>query len=66
MYILTGRFQCHQYDPKTDEKVRSKDCGPGDTIYVPGMEPHGMRNLSDSEPGAFLCCICNVYEKDSI
>jgi len=25
-----------------------------------------MRNLSDTEPATFLCCICNVYEKDAV
>jgi quercetin dioxygenase-like cupin family protein len=64
MYILTGQFECHQYDPQTDEVVQSVICGPGDTIYIPSMEPHGMKNTSDTEPATFLCCICNVYDKE--
>jgi len=66
MYILSGRFECHQYDPKTDQKTKSWVSGPGDTVVVPSMEPHGMRNLSDTEPATFLCCICNVYEKETV
>jgi len=62
MYILSGRFECWRFDPETDEQVESVICGPGDSIYVPSLEPHGMRNMSEDEPGAFLCCICNVYE----
>jgi quercetin dioxygenase-like cupin family protein len=64
MYIVSGRFECYQYDIETDRKVKTCTAGPGESIYVPSMEPHGMRNLSDTEPATFLCCICNVYEKD--
>ena len=66
MYILSGRFECYQYDSNTDQKLKSCVCGPGDSIYIPSTEPHSMRNLSDTEPAAFLCCICNVYEKETI
>ena len=62
MYIASGRFECWQFNAETDERVSAVECGAGDAIYVPSMEPHGMRNISDSEPGIFLCCICNVYE----
>ena len=61
MYILSGRFVCHQYDPETDKVVQEVECGPGDAIYIPSMEPHGMKNLSPSQPATFLCCIANVY-----
>lgn len=66
MYILSGQFECWRFDSETDELVEKHMCGPGDVIYVPSMEPHGMRNVSESEPATFLCCICNVYEQDSI
>jgi quercetin dioxygenase-like cupin family protein len=66
MYILSGRFECHQYDPETDLSVKSVICGPGDVIYLPSMEPHGMKNISDTEPATFLCCICNVYDKEGL
>ncbi len=60
MFILTGEFECYEFDPNTDEIAEKRICGPGDVIYVASMEPHGMRNTSDSEEGTFLCCICNV------
>jgi quercetin dioxygenase-like cupin family protein len=66
MYILTGQFECWQFDPVTDERVAAKICGPGDSIYIPGMEPHGMKNISDTETATFLCCICNVYENEAV
>ena len=66
MYILSGRFECYQYDSETDKPVKSVVCGPGDAIYLPSMEPHGMRNISDNETATFLCCICNVYDKESL
>ena len=61
MYIVSGEFECWAFDLETDEKVTQKVCGPGSSIYVPSMEPHGMKNISD-EPGTFLCCICNIYD----
>ncbi|MBG0777851.1 MAG: cupin domain-containing protein [Desulfovibrionaceae bacterium] len=62
MYIESGRFECFAYDPETDEVVGSKVCGPGEAIYTDANEPHGMRNLSETEPGTFLCCICSVHK----
>ena len=62
MYILSGQFECWRFDPGTDEIVENVICGPGDSIYVPSMEPHGMRNMSEKEAGTFLCCIGNVHE----
>jgi quercetin dioxygenase-like cupin family protein len=66
MYILSGQFECWHFDPQSDELMKKWTCGPGDVVYVPSMEPHGMRNLSDTEPAKFLCCICNVYEQEGI
>jgi quercetin dioxygenase-like cupin family protein len=66
MYILSGRFECWQFDPATDEVLRRVEVGPGDFIYIPSQEPHGMRNLSDTEPATFLCCICNVYPDEAL
>jgi quercetin dioxygenase-like cupin family protein len=59
MYIVSGRFECWEVHPDTDEMV-TKICGPGDMVYVPSLEPHGMRNMSSTEPGQFLCCICTL------
>jgi quercetin dioxygenase-like cupin family protein len=61
MFILSGEFECWQFDPQTDALKRQFTCGAGTAIYVPSLEPHGMRNVSDV-PGTFLCCIANVYE----
>jgi len=66
MHILSGRFECYQFHPQTDRKTRTCIAAAGDTVVVPSMEPHGMRNLSDTEPATFLCCICNVYEKETV
>lgn len=66
MYILSGRLSVASYDPKTDEKVEEKVMGPNDFVFVPSMEPHGMQNLSNIENATFLCCICNVYEEESM
>ena len=66
MYIVSGQFECWRFDPTTDELVETSICNPGDSIYVPSMEPHGMRNTSTTEPGTFLCCICNVYDDETL
>ncbi|MCB2226224.1 MAG: cupin domain-containing protein [Desulfarculaceae bacterium] len=61
MYITEGEFECYAYDPESDELTETKLCGPGSSIYIPSLEPHGMKNVSDGQ-GRFLCCIANVYE----
>jgi quercetin dioxygenase-like cupin family protein len=61
MYILSGRFECYNYDPETEKVVDQAVAGPGDYVYIPSMEAHGMKNVGQ-EAGAFLCCIANVYE----
>jgi quercetin dioxygenase-like cupin family protein len=66
MYILSGRLSVTSYDLKTDQKVEEKIMGPDDFVFIPSMEPHSMRNLSDKEKVTFLCCIANVYEEDSL
>jgi len=66
MYILSGRLSVVAHDSKTDEKVEERIMGPGDFVFVPSLDPHSMRNLSETEDATFLCCIANVYEEDSI
>lgn len=61
MYILSGKFECYQYDMASEAVVTTKVTQSGDFIYVPSMEPHGMKNIGDG-PATFLCCIANVYE----
>ncbi len=63
MYIVSGEFECYAYDKKTDELTETKIAGPGTSVYIPSMDPHGMKNIGD-EPASFLCCICNVYDDD--
>jgi quercetin dioxygenase-like cupin family protein len=65
-YILSGRIDCWEFDSDTDDLVQSTSCGPGDSAYVPSFVPHGMKNVSDTEPASFLCRICNVYEGESL
>jgi mannose-6-phosphate isomerase-like protein (cupin superfamily) len=66
MYILSGRIGVMSHHPQTDEKIEEKVLGPNDFVFVPSMEPHSMRNMSDTENVTFLCCIANVYEPDSV
>ncbi len=60
MYIVSGQFECWSFDPDTDQIIDKRICGPGDMVYIESMEPHGMRNNSETEPGRFLCCICTL------
>jgi quercetin dioxygenase-like cupin family protein len=64
MYILSGKAECWQFDMDTEAVLKKEITGPGDFIYVPSMEPHGMKNISH-EPLTFLCCIANVYDDES-
>ncbi len=64
MYILSGHLAVMSHDPETDEVVEQKEMNPTDFVFVPTMEPHSMRNLSDTEPCTFLCCIANVFEEE--
>jgi quercetin dioxygenase-like cupin family protein len=66
MYILSGTFECWKFDPQTDQLAKKVVCPAGTSIYIPSMEPHGMRNLSQSEEATFLCCICNVYQEGGV
>jgi quercetin dioxygenase-like cupin family protein len=66
MYILSGRLSMVSHHSETDERAEEKIMGPNDFVFVPSMEPHSMRNLSDKEGATFLCCIANVYEDETI
>lgn len=66
MYVLSGSLTVISYHRETDEKVEEKRVPADSFIFVPSMEPHSIRNLSDAEDATFLCCIANVYEDDSI
>ena len=66
IYIFSGPAESASHDAETDRKAKGVVCGPGSSVVIPSLEPHGMRNLSDTEPATFLCCICNVYEKETV
>ena len=66
MYVLRGELFVVSYHPEAGEKVQEKRVGKDGFIFVPSMEPHSIRNLSNTEDAAFLCCIANVYEDESI
>lgn len=65
MYILSGEFECYSYDHESGDKTEVKICGPGTSVYLASMEPHGMKNIGQ-EPATFLCCICNVYDDETV
>jgi quercetin dioxygenase-like cupin family protein len=65
MYILSGRLSCTSYDGKTDHVLEERIVAANDFVFIPTMEPHSMKNLSDTEQATFLCCIANVYEDES-
>ncbi len=66
MYILSGHVRCFAYDAKTDGVVAEKVAGPNEFVFIPTMEPHSMKNVSDTEDVTFLCCIANVYEEENL
>jgi quercetin dioxygenase-like cupin family protein len=65
MFILSGEFECWEFNAENNELKNKVICGPGSSIYIPSMEPHGMKNTTD-KPATFLCCICNIYEDDPL
>ncbi|HSL60557.1 MAG TPA: cupin domain-containing protein [Desulfotignum sp.] len=65
MYILSGEFECWEFDEKNDALRKKVVCGPGTAVYIPSMQPHGMKNITD-QPATFLCCICNIYDEEEI
>ena len=66
IYVMSGKFECWASDSDTGDRTDVKVCGPGDVIYVPGMEPHGMRNVSTEDSGTFLCCIGTLCGEGSL
>src|SRR5512147_1886583 len=66
MYVLSGELFLISYHPETGEKIQEERVGMDGFIFVPSMEPHSIRNLSDTEDATFLCCIANVYGDESI
>lgn len=65
MYILTGSLIVYEHDKDSDEVVTERNVKTNDFIYIPSMEPHSMKNVSETDTATFICCIANVYEEDS-
>lgn len=66
MYILSGSLSIVSYRLEDDVPVEERTMRPNDFVFIPSMEPHSMRNLSDTEAVTFLCCIANVYSEKTI
>lgn len=64
MYVLDGHMLVTSYNQETDEKTDEREMGPHDLVFIPTMEPHSCKNLSDKGKVTFLCCIANVYEDE--
>jgi len=65
MFILDGTVECTTHDPETGEVMDTKICPAGSAIFIPSMEPHSIKNIGDVTVN-FLCCICNVYESETL
>jgi len=61
MYVVSGKAVCSCLTK--DGKLEEKAVNPGDFGYTYSFEPHAIKNLSDSEPVIFLCCIDCVGDK---
>ena len=62
MYILSGKISVTSYNDQ-GEPQEEKNIGPDDFVYIPSMEPHGMKNIGN-EPVKFLCCIAVLDENE--
>ncbi|MBW6485012.1 MAG: cupin domain-containing protein [Syntrophobacterales bacterium] len=60
-YVLSGRLLVVSYD-ENDKATGEKVLGPHDFVYLPTLEPHSMKNASDTEECTFLCSIANIRE----
>ena len=63
MYLLSGKALCISLSREGEREERK--IGPGDFVYTYAFEPHAVKNLSDSEPAIFLCCIDCVGDKEN-
>lgn len=65
MYFLEGEFEVTSYKEEDDTLVETRKVKAGDSAFIPSMEPHAIRNVGPAD-GAFLCCICNVYDDEGV
>lgn len=63
MYVVSGKAVLSALSE--DGKIEEREVGPGDFGYTYSFEPHAVKNLSDSEPAIFLCCIDCVDDKQN-
>jgi len=63
MYVLSGQALCTAL--AKDGRREEREIGVGDFVYNYSFEPHGMKNLSQTEPAVFLCCIDCVDDKEN-
>jgi len=63
VYILSGKllFIVLSKDGTREER----EIGPGDFVYIHSYEPHGIKNLSDTETVDLLCCIDCIGDKEN-
>lgn len=65
MYFLEGEFEVTSFKEEDDSLVETRKAVPGDSVFIPSMEPHAIKNVGSTD-GSFLCCICNVYEDEDV
>jgi quercetin dioxygenase-like cupin family protein len=62
VYMLRGKVL---FTSSKDGEIEEREIEPGDFVYTYAFEPHSFRNLSDTEPANFLCCIDCVDDKQN-
>ena len=65
MYFLKGEFEVTSFKEEDDSLIETRKATVGDSVFIPSMEPHAIRNVGSGD-GAFLCCICNVYGSEDV
>jgi len=66
IYLLSGQLVAVAHDAETDAVLEERSMGPTDVVFVPSMEPHSLRNPSETEEALFLCCIANICDPDAL
>jgi uncharacterized RmlC-like cupin family protein len=61
MYILKGRLRMF-FGP--DHAQQEAIAEPGDFVFIPQGEIHGLENLSDTEPAELIACYGGVGSKE--
>ncbi len=61
MYVLKGRLLMYFGPEHNRQEVIAE---PGDFVFVPQGEIHGLKNLSDTEPAELVACYGGVGTKE--